>query len=60
MTPIYPFFMTQSLLLGMLSWSQFLFEFLALGFLVALAWARFVRELPTLRAAVAGSVPGPH
>lgn len=52
--------MTQSLLLGMLSWSQFLFEFLALGFLVALAWARFVRELPTLRAAVAGSVPGPH
>ncbi|GAB3046344.1 hypothetical protein [Stenotrophomonas tumulicola] len=41
MTFLYSFFMTQPPLPGMLSWSQFLFEFLALGALAGAAWKAF-------------------
>ncbi|MDY0977187.1 hypothetical protein SOM61_19660 [Massilia sp. CFBP9012] len=40
-TFVFSFFMKQPPLEGMLSYSQFLFEFLALGFLAALAWDAF-------------------
>lgn len=40
-TFLFSFFMQQPPLEGMLSYSQFLFEFLALGFLAALAWDAF-------------------
>jgi hypothetical protein len=40
-TFLFGFFMKQPPLEGMLSYSQFLFEFLALGFLAALAWDAF-------------------
>jgi len=40
-TLVFSFFMKQPPLEGMLSYSQFLFEFLALGFLAALAWDAF-------------------
>lgn len=40
-TLVFSFFMQQPPLEGMLSYSQFLFEFLALGFLAALAWDAF-------------------
>lgn len=42
-TLFYSFFTGVSPLAGALSWSQFLFEFLTLGFLVGLAWATFGR-----------------
>lgn len=41
LTFLFSFFMQQPPLAGMLSHSQFLFEFLALGFLVGLAWDSF-------------------
>lgn len=40
-TFVYGFFTGPSAAIGILSWSQFLFEFLALGFLSGLAWAWF-------------------
>lgn len=40
-TLLYSFFMQQPPLAGMLSYSQFLFEFLVLGLLAALAWDAF-------------------
>lgn len=44
MTLVYSFFMAQPPLLGMLAWSQFLLEFLALGALAGLAWEAFGRR----------------
>lgn len=44
-TFLFSFFTDGSVALGMLSYSQFLLEFLALGFLVGLAWGRFGNEL---------------
>lgn len=41
MTLLFSFFMQQTPLAGMLSYSQFLFEFLVLGLLAALAWDAF-------------------
>lgn len=40
-TFVYGFFTGSSAAMGLFSWSQFLFEFLALGFLVGLAWHLF-------------------
>lgn len=45
-TLLYSFFTDHSVLAGMLSYSQFLFEFLALGFLAGLAWEAFGRRPP--------------
>ena len=41
MTLLFSFFMAQAPLAGMLGYSQFLFEFLVLGLLAALAWDAF-------------------
>ncbi len=45
-TFIYGFFTGPSVLIGMFSWSQFLLEFLALGFLVGVAWQLFAQPAP--------------
>ena len=43
-TLFYSYFTGESVLLGIISWSQFLLEFLVLGALVGLAWAAFGRQ----------------
>lgn len=53
MTFLFSFFMQQPPLDGMLSYSQFLFEFLALGFLAALAWDAFGPRVARPRMAAA-------
>lgn len=40
-TFLFGFFMAGSVALGVLSYSEFLLEFLALGFFISLAWGRF-------------------
>jgi hypothetical protein len=43
-TLLYSAFTGGSVLLGVLSWSQFVLEFLVLGALIALAWDAFGRD----------------
>lgn len=43
---IYGFFTGPSVLIGMFSWSQFLLEFLVLGYLVGVAWEMFAQPAP--------------
>lgn len=51
-TFVYGFFTGENAWIGMFSWSQFLFEFLALGLLVGLAWDTLGRrERPTAQLA---------
>lgn len=45
-TFIYGFFTGPSVLIGMFSWSQFLLEFLVLGFLIGVAWEMFGQPAP--------------
>lgn len=52
-TFVFSFFMQQAPLAGMFNYSQFLFEFLALGSLAGLAWHRF-----GARPSAVGSAPG--
>lgn len=56
MTLLFSFFMEVTPAAGMLSFAQFLFEFLALGFLTGVAWNRFG---PSTRIARYSNSPGP-